>query len=475
MKARYKLILGRRRHYPLNIDLEVYKGAECRVFIATGIVLEDAKQWDASRQIVVKNTNAKQYNQFLQNMIAHIEQAESDAEERNMELTPEAIRMAARNESPFDCIDVVGLFTKYVETSNVKEVTKQGNRLAIRKLYEFYCKKFNTTKGTLLLSHATKQFIAEFNSYLRGFGYTQAYMAKYQLALRSYFSRAEREGLINSNPYDGLLMPSTKSNVRNALTSDQLQLLEDYDRSKFSTVDDLVLDAFLLSCYTGLRCSDVTTLLKTEIHHDAKGLVIERVSQKTGIKSILPLYSLFEGKGEPIVKKYLEKYPDLQTLFPLYDKSTFQKHVKVFGKSLNLSFPLTFHVSRHTCASLLAERVDNPFVIMSILGHGDINTSMRYIHLSHKNAEKKLSMANWNEGHEEEYECISNEVSAAVTQSIQQVCETKQISGLLTRLALGVAICNPDKATIISDWIAKIRKKDYTAEAFNKRLQMLVE
>ncbi len=109
---------------------------------------------------------------------------------------------------------------------------------------------------------------------------------------------------------------------------------------------------------------------------------------------------------------------------------------------------------------------------MSILGHGDINTSMRYIHLSHKNAEKKLSMANWNEGHEEEYECISNEESAAVTQSIQQVCETKQISGLLTRLALGVAICNPDKATLISDWIARICKKDYTAEAFNKRLQM---
>ena len=111
---------------------------------------------------------------------------------------------------------------------------------------------------------------------------------------------------------------------------------------------------------------------------------------------------------------------------------------------------------------------------MSIVGHGDVNTSMRYIHLSHKNAEKKLSMANWNEGHEEEYEFISNEESAAVTQSIQQVCEIKQISGLLTRLALGVAIYNPEKSTLITDWISKIRKKDYTAEAFNKRLQMLV-
>lgn len=28
MKAKYKLILGRRKNYPLNIELEVYKGAD---------------------------------------------------------------------------------------------------------------------------------------------------------------------------------------------------------------------------------------------------------------------------------------------------------------------------------------------------------------------------------------------------------------------------------------------------------------
>ncbi|MCQ2200680.1 MAG: hypothetical protein MJZ27_01185 [Bacteroidales bacterium] len=44
MKAKYKLILGRRKQYPLNIELEVYKGVDCRVFVSTGISLDNENQ-----------------------------------------------------------------------------------------------------------------------------------------------------------------------------------------------------------------------------------------------------------------------------------------------------------------------------------------------------------------------------------------------------------------------------------------------
>lgn len=58
MKAKYKLLLGRRKNYPLNIELEVYKGADCRVFISTGIVLDNERQWDESRQLILRNSDA---------------------------------------------------------------------------------------------------------------------------------------------------------------------------------------------------------------------------------------------------------------------------------------------------------------------------------------------------------------------------------------------------------------------------------
>jgi len=59
---------------------------------------------------------------------------------------------------------------------------------------------------------------------------------------------------------------------------------------------------------------------------------------------------------------------------------------------------LTFHVARHTCASLLADISSNPFLIMEILGHADIQTSMGYIHASPESTKKQFRiLKDWKE------------------------------------------------------------------------------
>lgn len=121
---------------------------------------------------------------------------------------------------------------------------------------------------------------------------------------------------------------------------------------------------------------------------------------------------------------------------------------------------------------MLAEKVDNPFVIMSILGHGDINTSMRYIYRSHKSAEKKLEGVNWNEGIEER---PADEVIIKCAESVGEACRKKGLDGTLIRLAIGVASKNIDKTDLIETWINRMRKVDYSVEAFGDRLLMLVE
>lgn len=86
-KAKSQLILGRRKKYPLHLELEVYKGADCRVFISTGIVLESEKQWDNARQLIIKCSNAGQYNKFLRQMIVELEDS---SEKHGVEVTPDA-------------------------------------------------------------------------------------------------------------------------------------------------------------------------------------------------------------------------------------------------------------------------------------------------------------------------------------------------------------------------------------------------
>lgn len=98
------------------------------------------------------------------------------------------------------------------------------------------------------------------------------------------------------------------------------------------------------------------------------------------------------------IEKYLQ-CEGQRTVFPHISEAIVEKNLMRIERLMNLPFHSTFHVSRHTCASQLAERADNPFVIMIVLGHGKINTSMRYIHTSHKTAAKKLENVKWTEDH----------------------------------------------------------------------------
>ena len=89
---------------------------------------------------------------------------------------------------------------------------------------------------------------------------------------------------------------------------------------------------------------------------------------------------MFDGKATAIAQKYLAMHND--TLFPKFSDQKINVKLKVLAGLAQIKIPLTFHTARHTCATLLAEKTGNPFVIMQILGHSDIKTSMIYIHNS---------------------------------------------------------------------------------------------
>ena len=117
-------------------------------------------------------------------------------------------------------------------------------------------------------------------------------------------------------------------------------------------------------------------------------------------------------------------------------------------------------------ASLLAERVDNPFVIMNVLGHGEIEASMRYIHTSHKTAAKKLENIKWKEDLSPEEIAQSDENVSQISNAIRMACQQKNLSEALTRFVIGYATRHIDKGQAIAEWIGRIRKRDWTAEEF---------
>ncbi len=477
MKAKFKLILGRRKNYPLNIELEVYKGIDCRVFIPTGVTLDSAKQWDETRQIIVRHDFAAPYNAMFKTMIKNIERAELEVENRGGVVNKDVIRNAAANKNSIDEIDAIDKFLEYVSKWKVRESTRQTYEGYVRNLKSFIGKQKGRKSAKLFFGDINLQLIEEYHKYLLA-TFKPSSVGLIHLVIRKCIGIAVREGYLKSSPYENFDIKQCKSEQRPSLTKDQLSRLEAITRKDLKVLaNDRVsvsqyesaLDRFLFSCYTGLRISDNVSLLKSEISRNANGLVLQKTTQKTGELVTLPLHLLFDGKPQGIASKYLKSNKSSDTLFPPVSDSKLRGLLTKIFSMFGLPTELTFHSARHTCATFLAEKVDNPFVIKDMLGHTFIGTSMSYIQKSHHTAEKKLKQVNWNvDGSTPERN------SMEMCMEIKSVCTKRGLNSTQTMLIMGFSMRNKEKYELIKLWVESSNIANMACESLNEKLESLI-
>lgn len=476
MKARFKLILGRRKNYPLNIELEVYKGVDCRVFIPTGVILDDRKQWDETRQLIVRHDYAASYNAMFRTLIKNIERAELEIENRGGVVTKDLIRKAAANKDSIDDINVIDKLIEYAYKEKLKESTITKYIVAINSLKRFVIKRKGGASGKLLFRDINFQLIDEFNKYISE---TQNHNTAGQthLVIRKLLSKATREGYLKISPYENFDIKLTRPDKKPPLTKDQLKKLESLTWDDIANISRnpgcirsyiCVKDQFLFSCYTGLRISDSLSLLKSEFTRNANGLVLKKVMQKTGETVTLPLYLLFDGKPQEIAKKYLSMKNNSERLFPV-SRASVRHLLETLFKKLGFPSTFTFHTARHTCASFLAEKVDNPFVIKDMLGHTDLTTSMIYIKTSHNYAEKKLKQVNWSlDGSEPERNMME------MCCELKDVCAEHGLNATQTMLITGTMMRNREKSELIKLWVESSNIACMSYDTLSESLHSLI-
>ena len=470
MKAKYKLILGRRKNYPLNIELEVYKSADCRVFISTGIVLDNERQWDKERQLILRNSKAPAYNHFLKTLILNIERAELDAEERQIAFTKDLIRMAARDNTLLEEVRVTDKFREFIgEKKTLKPGTVQLENYHIKKLQSFIDIYKGEKNAPLHFNELTLSFIEEFDRHL-GKSLKLAVRVHTHCAIKRLIERAKKDGLVKYNPYDDFEIPHYKFKAKPSLTEAQVVALENITDEELKGLGeqyDVLRDRFLFSCYTGLRDSDSLALRKCDIVRDERGLTMQLTTIKTDQRVILPLYLLFDRKPERIALKYFGKDSSDEHLFPCTSKSNVNYKLKRLFKLAGIPETCSFHTSRHTCATLLAEKVNDPFVIRDVLGHTDIQTSMGYISQSHKTAERKLATIKW-DGQTDTKRSLT-----IMSGELRRLCSEKGFSTSQTIAVLGNLAENPDRFEMIKTWADSFSSKDCTVEVIDNKLQSL--
>ena len=195
--------------------------------------------------------------------------------------------------------------------------------------------------------------------------------------LKSVLREAVRRGLLDENPFD--LLPHSyrvkaQYGERTALTQEELIKLSE---TPCNTPE--LKEAFLLSCITGLRKSDILSLSINDIEKCDDTYYIYKKMKKTQRWLRLPL----PEEAHHILSKLQAKNGDTPYFFAHLSPHHLGEHLEVWLEDCCISDKhITFHSGRHTCATLLLTQGTDLYTIMRYLGHQNINTTQRYAHIT---------------------------------------------------------------------------------------------
>lgn len=215
--------------------------------------------------------------------------------------------------------------------------------------------------------------------------------------LRSFVLLAVDEGYIKQSPYatrhsqKGFHYSGIESR-RIHLTDEELKKIED-----FKPLDSMELskDLFLFGCYTGLRFADIMSLTRENVSNvDGKTFLTLREGKTQKVKNNLPISELHKGKAVALVEKYSDR--NRATLFPKITDQAINRILKTIAGSTGINKEVSFHVSRHTFCTYIANHGGDALLIQDLCKHAKIETSLRYIHQSEKTQLNKLKNIDWN-------------------------------------------------------------------------------
>ena len=202
-------------------------------------------------------------------------------------------------------------------------------------------------------------------------------------------NKAVVEGLIPSNPFKALEAkekPKIKNARREFLTVEELKVL-----INTPCRCDIVKKAFLFSCFTGLRYSDMKSLLWSEVHSaaDGKTLYIEHTQVKTKKTVTIPL-------SEEALRWMPQQVDGIDLVFHELKvcTNTVEVVLKEWMKDCKIDKHITYHCSRHTAATTLLTLGANLYVVSKLMGHSSIQMTEVYAKIVDQKKVETMNLVN---------------------------------------------------------------------------------
>lgn len=253
-------------------------------------------------------------------------------------------------------------------------------KLTRRLFGEFLQKKYGKKDITFNMMSLT--MMEEFDKYMRRLGLHNNTVTKRMRIMKTMITTAFQRGKVEKNPFDGFKLHYEPTD-RGYLTDEEIQKLlnKEFKMPRLRLVRDL----FIFSCFTGLAFIDVVSLTEENIVEldGKKWLMTKR--HKTNIPSNvllldIPLAIIARYKGQDATGH----------LLPTYSHQKVNSYLKEIATVCEIEKNLTFHLARHTFATMSISKGVSMESVSKMLGHTSIKTTQIYARITNKKIEADM-------------------------------------------------------------------------------------
>jgi integrase len=317
-KTEYRVLFNRRKRtssrdgrFPIEVEAYIPNARERR-YIPTHIKIYP-DQWEGGKKRDSWINRKHKNYQNLNNRIAAILTEYNEIEQRYLnDKRPFHLHYLTLDQKQEKEQSFLDYWQTWIDKNPLKyaENTIKGNKTAIGHLRRF--------RPDILFSDLNDRLILDFEMYLLDYTFEKQ-GEEYSLkggSLHSVFkyfqatvNRAIKEHVIE--PKDSPFISFSFSHYKlgndsdiKYLTPTEVKLIEDLEFNKSNIHLMKVRDMFLLSCYTGLRFSDVARLSDKHLVVRTDGTAIDIIQQKTKRRVYIPIYKMFDRKPLHIVQAW---------------------------------------------------------------------------------------------------------------------------------------------------------------------------
>lgn len=275
---------------------------------------------------------------------------------------------------------------------NPESLGNWGNWYSCLKHLERYCKPGMTFKDV------TPEWIEGFKKYLDKTArcrdkrkhiktdevvkpLSQNSKVSYFNKLRACINQAFEDRIMPHNPLRGIEGFKQGETERSYLTIDEVRSMA-ATHCKYPALKN----AFLFSCLTGLRKSDIEKMRWREVQQQGDFTRIVFKQKKTGGQEYLDI--------NPQAVQYMgERRKADDRVFVGFKYSSYMiTELRMWAMRAGITKDITFHSGRHTFAVLMLDLGADIYTVQKLLGHKEIGTTQIYAKIMDKKKQQAVSM-----------------------------------------------------------------------------------